>query len=515
MRNVLKAILAATVMGAAGAQAQDPPMTVPAIPEGSGEVLAVWTQFVAGSDLAQKNQTIELRYVLTGKIGCGGPVLKQMPSGSAVAKVRTHMSGTFHKNSNPSKNGTEYTVTICAAELDAATQSVELQDGAGKALGVYPHGVAARVPGPARLGNADGTGKTLSGIAVGDTGCRGQDPTHPHRRDQQVCNKVNWPFRSMMEDAAKLNPDFVLHVGDYHYFWEKNRYWGNRGGNDRIEFWLQEFLYPAAPLLRTAPWLLARGNHEICFPGSWFGDGFHALFGPDSMDATASHCASPVSPTWAVDLAPADDATQGYRFTMIDTAQATNRGGFAQAAKHSVLNTGDGAGWITHYPPIKMAHYRGHWHYSDGGIFGDIQAAYKDPNGKVLPVTSPCAPGKLCMPDAVFVGHQHFYQSFDFGDDLPLVNIVGHGGTGIDHGGVPSGSSGNVGVCTRDFAAEMPFVLGDSAAVATLETAQYHGFVQLKRSAGNKNMDASGWERVLHWANGRTVNFGTPNTCVK
>ena len=71
------------------------------------------------------------------------------------------------------------------------------------------------------------------------------------------CVGVNLPttFSSAQADAAKLD------------FPPAN--WG-----DTMQGWFADFFWPARPLLAAAPWLQARGNHEIC---SRAGHGWHLL----------------------------------------------------------------------------------------------------------------------------------------------------------------------------------------------------------------------------------------------
>ncbi len=499
----------AAVMGFATAAAANPPSPhIPALPTTDGALLSVWTQFIAGSDLSQPNSAIELRYVLMGKDqDCTANVtLDQQPVGNAVASRRAAMEGQYHHAKD--KTGTTFHVTICAAPLGPATTSVTMRDDNGNVRLVYPatdpnapnaarfHAV---VPGPAAIGE----GGTIRGIAMGDSGCRGM-PDHGY--NPQDCTSTartrdaeGWVLAELAESAAALDPHFVLHVGDYHYFWEDDGYWTwGEGVSDRFEYWMQEFLLPAGPLLRAAPWIMTRGNHERC-TNKWFGRGFHALFDPRPSGQSAG-CATPIDKTWAVDIAaPGIDP---YRFVVIDTAQGRNGAAFIEAAKHSVtINQGQSA-WITHYPPIKMAHYGGQWNYGENNppsaspIYQDITAAY--PGGAV----SPCMPGKPCVPEAIFVGHQHFYQSFQFDDatGLPLVLIVGHGGTAAGRQLMPGESSkyALASRCEGDFAGKIPFPSRTKTAVANLETAQVFGFLELGRDAYTEG-GGIGWEIKRHW----------------
>src|SRR5262249_37597941 len=49
-------------------------------------------------------------------------------------------------------------------------------------------------------------------LVIGDTGCRLKGSL------VQPCNDMQqWPFPALAQQAAKLNPDLVIHVGDYLY----------------------------------------------------------------------------------------------------------------------------------------------------------------------------------------------------------------------------------------------------------------------------------------------------------
>jgi len=113
-------------------------------------------------------------------------------------------------------------------------------------------------------------------------------------------------LRAFAKSAAATPPDVVIHVGDYNYigtpsdipFAEgKSPRWVYDAGDhsppgatcreagpytsqnaagsllpDHWGHWRQDFFEPARPLLAAAPWVFARGNHELCSragPG-WF-----------------------------------------------------------------------------------------------------------------------------------------------------------------------------------------------------------------------------------------------------
>jgi hypothetical protein len=101
-------------------------------------------------------------------------------------------------------------------------------------------------------------------VVIGDTGCRLKD-----NGDYQDCNRpAAFPFAAIARQAADWHPDLVVHVGDYHY--RENACPADRPGCKDSPWgygwdaWQADFFGPATPLLRAAPWVLARGNHESC-----------------------------------------------------------------------------------------------------------------------------------------------------------------------------------------------------------------------------------------------------------
>lgn len=128
-------------------------------------------------------------------------------------------------------------------------------------------------------------------VAVfGDTGCKSS---------KQTCtlDSDNWFFNNLVDLSAEAQPEVVLHVGDYNYSGtpgsieisgQKNKvqvydagdnttqgmckiagpYYGQNSegsqSRDSWEHWQQDFFSPAQSLLSSAPWVFARGNHELC-----------------------------------------------------------------------------------------------------------------------------------------------------------------------------------------------------------------------------------------------------------
>ena len=99
---------------------------------------------------------------------------------------------------------------------------------------------------------------------MGDTGCRLETGDPP-----QSCNDPQaWPFKQISDMASSFNPNLVIHVGDYLYRQDAcpqgdNGCEGSPFG-DNYATWDADFFAPANRLLRKAPWVFSRGNHEEC-----------------------------------------------------------------------------------------------------------------------------------------------------------------------------------------------------------------------------------------------------------
>lgn len=102
-------------------------------------------------------------------------------------------------------------------------------------------------------------------VVIGDTGCRMKQSEHAF---QSCVDGAAWPFSRIVRQAASLKPDLVIHVGDYHYRESpcptgQQTCAGSPWGFGQ-DVWTADFFDPATPLLRAAPWVFVRGNHETC-----------------------------------------------------------------------------------------------------------------------------------------------------------------------------------------------------------------------------------------------------------
>ena len=138
-------------------------------------------------------------------------------------------------------------------------------------------------------------------IVLGDTGCR--DKWDDKKQDGQICDAANWPFERVAAAAAGDNPDLVLHVGDYMYI-----------DVDGWSAWQTAFFEPAEPLLKAAPWVMVRGNHERCGKFGQAPHGYYLFFGFGDVEACKDD--GELSASYALDL------SQDHRLIVADSATA-------------------------------------------------------------------------------------------------------------------------------------------------------------------------------------------------
>lgn len=251
-------------------------------------------------------------------------------------------------------------------------------------------------------------------LVLGDTGCRIKGTF------VQACNDpAAWPFAGLVQAAAALKPDLVIHLGDYLYR-ESPCPAGNTGCagspfGDNWDSWSADFFAPAAPLLSAAPWIFVRGNHEDCSRG---GAGYLRLLGPTAYDPAAP-CAEH-QPPYAVQLgsqtiAVMDNASASDT-SVDDKSVALYRADF-DALKVLGNSSSDGELWLASHRPIWAA-ISGPLGIPIGGNATMIEAA-----------------GDLSAFQAVSLmlsGHIHTFEAINYAAKLPPQIVAGHGGDYLD-----------------------------------------------------------------------------------
>lgn len=292
----------------------------------------------------------------------------------------------MHERAAPEEN---FQNRICAALLPRAAASVSVL-GSALALPKYA---------PERI------------VVLGDTGCRMKGET------VQACNDPRaWPFASVAAAAAKLKPDLVIHVGDYHYR-ETPCPPGNAGCagspyGDNWQTWNADFFAPASPLLATAAWVLVRGNHEDCRRA---GAGWSRL-----MAATRETSCRPYEPPYVLPL-------DGLNLVVMDDTDAPDTEVKADSA--AIL-----AREIAELPrlapsPIWLLQHRPIWAAISGPLGIPIGG-----NATIIDGI-----GTAGIPDAVTLmlsGHIHAFQALNYTARkparVPPQIVAGHGGDKLD-----------------------------------------------------------------------------------
>jgi hypothetical protein len=318
---------------------------------------SAWVEF--GADGALSVRAVVASGVTCPQVASDGSVAAMTPRGA------------------PDQN---FPVQVCEAAVPAGTARLAI---GGTALPVVP--------------------KEIRRIAIiGDTGCRIEG-----RAAQDCHDPAAWPFPAIAKGAAAKHPDLVIHVGDY-YYRENACPAGNTGCanspyGDKWPTWKAEFFDPAAPLLAAAPWVVIRGNHELCKRG---GAGWFHLLDPhaarnDCVDRTEPYRLS----LGGLQLLPFDDADA-------DDFLAPPAKVKAYAAQFAAL--------LADVPPHSwLLTHRPVWAQAQGSLGGLTanQTMHQAIRGHV--------PDNL---DMVVSGHLHDFLSYTFGPQRPAQLVVGTGG---------------------------------------------------------------------------------------
>ncbi len=392
-------------------------------------------------------------------------LLAESPQGNTVAFARVIVDpgaacpvlvgeGKERIATTPRKNPHGFTVDVCEAR--------------------YPFGRSFSVPGGPRLPKV---AEAPTRIAVfGDSGCK--------TKDQLGCGSDEWPFPVLAKAAAINPPDLVLHVGDYNYrgtpsgftvtvdgqpvkkwYYDAGDgaepselcglpgpyYSQNSKGNpdaDKWQAWWLDFFEPAHDLLAAAPWVFARGNHELC---SHAGPGWFYFLDPSSDLAEGGgkqhSCPSqdgegPALPHLQL-VEPQVLRLEDLDLLVIDSANACDQlPGLADVYRRQLGQAtkrlhGHRAWWMSHRPI---------W-----GVDGKAETLYgcdgKPKSGPAVPYgelnqTLQCAlegeVGATLLPklDQILAGHMHRFEALSFAapSHRPPTLVVGNSGVQEDTG---------------------------------------------------------------------------------
>jgi hypothetical protein len=389
---------------------------------------------------------------------------------------------------------------------------------------LYPFGEdAAVLVGDRRLALPVVTPATPRRVLVmGDSGCRGETERKPQPCTGDGFTRV-WPFGIIAEDEKRSAVDLIVHVGDYNYrntpasmvlspratgyprpitvriydtgdlddeddvpetpvgpaYWSQNV----QGSPvpDVWSAWRDDFFVPASRLMATAPWLLVRGNHELC---SRAGPGWFYLLDPASEllggGRRQEHCPPQTPAGWRPGAWPNTQPFEGQPFPIrisppmrlklgeldlisIDSANAGDVylynldvyvGQFRRLA--AILGERRSTWLVTHRPFWGVVNSRYGRPARGGAPYGFINLTQQQALDQVFPDG---LPGNVT---AILSGHMHRFQAIGFGDRRPPQLIVGTAGIVLSHNHPAPPSPGD------RHAIQVPRLAGADAAVVGL-----------------------------------------------
>ena len=337
-------------------------------------------------------------------------------------------------------------------------------------------------------------------LAMGDTGCK--------QKDCQTGTPAE-PFASLASAAAQKEWDFILHMGDYNYRGTPSKVVINSGSSDKSEeygydvgdgtteneyclqapdsgfisqnapgnsprdsweTWRDDFFLPAGELLPSAPWIFARGNHELCSragPG-WFyfldaGSNLPESGGKQRSCPTPDPSKNPIENVVLVE--PYAVNLESLNVIVLDSANACD--GFAPAQAQDFLDAyasqfstveglaaGEGTSWfMTHRPIWGVQNFE-----KDKSTACTPANQYSCVNQTLQYGITHSSGGKLPKGlELSLAGHMHHFQSLTFAEGAHPPQVI------IGDGGVELGDWGPVG----KFATKIDGVAVEGRAIAT------------------------------------------------
>jgi hypothetical protein len=257
--------------------------------------------------------------------------------------------------------------------------------------------------------------------AFGDTGCRlkaakattkrgnAEDDDEDRGKFQDCNNPALWPFAQVARSVADAKPDLVIHVGDYLYR-ESECPPGDAGcarspHGDDWPTWKADFFAPAAPALLAAPWIVVRGNHEICRRA---GPGYFRLLDPTpAQTSVQTPPCTELIPQFTIRLA-------GQSFIVLDSSNAADAcpcDPARYAAEFAAMKPKPGTWLLTHRPVWGFGPRR-------RTVNATLQAALANWSGR--------------LPDGItlaLAGHIHVVEVLSFADKRSPQFVLGTGGT--------------------------------------------------------------------------------------
>jgi hypothetical protein len=329
--------------------------------------------------------------------GPSGPIARAIVPGNGPCPAIV-INGTSQTMTLRASSTSDYNVTSCETPIPSGTTSASIN---GTALPVAKLGQTSKI------------------AIIGDTGCRLK--VSGGKPDVQDCNDPDeWPFATNAQSIANWNPDLVIQVGDYYYREAKQDKKGNwvKAGYNWTN-WQADFFNPANPLLKNAPWIFVRGNHEMCGRAA---SGWFRFLDPNTYSWEGQQqCTSNLefTPPYVVTV-----GTQSFAIIDSSATDDTNVDESDVAIFKSQLEllatTAPAGSWLLLHHPF--------WSLQGKGT------------GTPTMYTAWQEAAKLPAVSLVVAGHKHLFETLDFTDGGVPQIVIGNGGTELT--GAPKLGSG-------------------------------------------------------------------------
>ncbi len=448
-----------------------------ALTTSTGSVVAAWIQLGPGSSPAaieggsygdqpaSPTPTILARAVTTG-----GACPALLVDGSLSIPMTQRFTG-GQLTSTPGTTGytngkTGYPGYFVSA---SATAPANFPDGTAKATtswgeceAVIPAGHTSATIGATTLKLPVANPKRI--LVIADTGCRMSGS------NQQNCHSPSgFPFAALADYEALFKPDLIVQVGDWFYR-DTSCIVPAAGGvpaheyvtgcsdptspnyetwGDTFDSWNGDLFYPARTLLGSAPWVMARGNHESCGRGA---RGWFALLDPHPFNVGMVTCAggtgaatvttgavysADFEPTYVVPAGSVNLLVHDSSYandSVVDANMAKNYDYDLTALLGTLSNSSTNI-YVTHKPTYGLVAGAP----TAGGDFTEQYTFTGAPTG-IGSAFSGGVPAKIGM---FLSGHIHQFEYVNFNDYTHYAPqlIVGVGGDNLDPTANPNGTA--------------------------------------------------------------------------
>lgn len=508
-------LLSAALLALTGCATQPPPAPVETRPVATavtvpdtgaeGGVLYHWVQVVSraaiGGTGSDSYAPVLVARAVVDNADSPCPMITAVADGSSASARMVPREA----NEDPEA----FPILVCEARVPMSADAVTI---GGRPLGFSPGGLGALAGHP---------------VLVGDTGCKGPEDCPPEGSAPD--DPAGWGFPKVAGViAAGAAPSVLVHVGDYLYRrMPEEPGCAEKDPCDIWTAWEEDFFAPAAGLLSAAPWLMARGNHEICTsePRVEGGNGWFLLFSPVTSCMDSGHdlpgCSQQVTlrtcetedaefpAPWAVDLSLPPGATApAVRAVVMDTSAGKEvNPSTAEVYRRQYQNLAamlDGArrGWIVTHIPI----------YAVSKIKGSTDQKLESVNENLQTATR-----GLSLPPALemaLVGHRHIVQTMNTDNMTNAALVPPHlvmGASGV-------ALSGKKLPLDKFYGTTEAGISGDGSATLSGWIQRYHSYADLMPDTGRVAwrvtiIDAAGKPRANCNLSTGTPGWGTALTC--